>query len=106
MELILKKLDRLEEDMHGLKEDMHGLKGDMHDFKDEMHDFKDSQAKMESDIKALRADSRETQRRLDGLSAKVDLTWRAVSELSADGVRLDRLQKRVEIIEKKCGMIS
>ncbi len=92
MELILKKLDRMEEDIHGLKENMHGLK--------------DGQAKMESDIKALRAESRETQRRLDGLSAKVDLTWQAVSELRVDGVKLDRLQKRVEIMEKKCGMIS
>ncbi|MDD2235062.1 MAG: hypothetical protein PHV03_09235 [Desulfitobacteriaceae bacterium] len=73
---------------------------------EDMNVLKDGQAKMESDIKALRADSRETQRRLDGLSAKVDLTWQAVSELSADGVKLDRLQKRVEIMEKKCGMIS
>lgn len=40
--------------------------------------------RMESDIKALKADGRETQKkldRLDEMSSKLDLTWQSVMEI-------------------------
>ncbi|WP_018307022.1 hypothetical protein [Desulfitobacterium hafniense] len=57
--------------------------------------------RMESDIKALKADGRETQKkldRLDEMSSKLDLTWQAVMEIQNE---LTDNSLKIKIIDNK-----
>ncbi|CDX02876.1 hypothetical protein SDC9_23717 [bioreactor metagenome] len=67
----------------------------------------DSLDRIESEIKALKADHRETYKKLskiDGISVMQGLTWRAVQELRDDKTELNELRKRIEILESKLAM--
>ncbi|WP_072772979.1 hypothetical protein [Desulfitobacterium chlororespirans] len=64
-------------------------------------------ARIESDIKALKADNRETYKKLDKLdeiSAKPEMTWQAVKELRDDKTEINELRRRIEILESKIAM--
>ncbi|HHY27227.1 MAG TPA: hypothetical protein GX523_10895 [Desulfitobacterium dehalogenans] len=57
--------------------------------------------RMESDIKALKAEGRETQKKLDKLdemSSKLDLTWQAVMEIQNE---LTDNSLKIKIIDNK-----
>ncbi|NMA68799.1 MAG: hypothetical protein GX958_05210, partial [Desulfitobacterium sp.] len=101
----------LKNDVTGLKADVTGLKADVTGLKADVTGLNDRQEKMESDIKALRVASRETHMKLEELSTsqkelkvKVDLTWQAVTELVTDSTRIDKLEDRVETIEKSVAL--
>ncbi|WP_245280966.1 hypothetical protein [Desulfitobacterium hafniense] len=63
--------------------------------------------RIESDIKASKADNRETYKKLDKLgeiSAKQEMTWQAVKELRDDKTEINELRRRIEILESKIAL--
>lgn len=63
--------------------------------------------RIESDIKALKADNREVHKKLDKLdeiSAKQEMTWQAIKELRDDKTEINELRRRIEILESKIAM--
>lgn len=67
----------------------------------------DALDRIESDIKALKADHRETSKKLDQLdeiSSKQEMTWQAVKDLRDDKTELNELRRRIELLESKIAM--
>ena len=115
LELLVKKIDNVENNLDNLTSDVNGLKSDVNDLKSDVNNIKDDVNDLKSDVKRIEMTLENvTNRNIEiiaeghlNLSRKLDTALTHIASSNAEKelftVRLTKLENEVNILKQKIG---